>query len=235
MSGDERFSSRRGSRGQLSGEDHALWEHVARSVERTVQGKPRVPELGEAAAGVADRAAGGIILREEERLRNEVAATGRSVGYVDQVPPHKARGRVGDHPTRAAVPPLADFDRKAVRRIRRGSIEIDARIDLHGMRQDEAHGALRSFLHACQGRGLRWVLVITGKGRFGRDEDSSGHWSGAGSERGVLRRAVPRWLAEPDLRAITVSYTSAALHHGGEGALYVQLRARRGAGHEPKR
>ena len=46
----------------------------------------------------------------------------------------------------------------------------------------------------------------------------------------MLRRNVPRWLAEPDLRAIVVSYTTAAIHHGGEGALYLQLRSRHRTG-----
>jgi DNA-nicking Smr family endonuclease len=94
------------------------------------------------------------------------------------------------------------------------------------MRQDEAHSALRGFLSGSQARGLRWVLVITGKGRVLRDE----MWHDAalfGEERGVLKRLVPRWLAEADLRQLVVSYTTAALHHGGDGALYIQLRARR--------
>ena len=43
-------------------------------------------------------------------------------------------------------------------------------------------------------------------------------------DRGVLRRNVPRWLAEPELRMIVVGYTSAHARHGGEGAFYVQLR-----------
>jgi len=40
----------------------------------------------------------------------------------------------------------------------------------------------------------------------------------------VLKRNVPRWLDEPDLRPLVVSYTTAAIHHGGEGALYIHLR-----------
>jgi DNA-nicking Smr family endonuclease len=43
-------------------------------------------------------------------------------------------------------------------------------------------------------------------------------------ERGVLRRLVPQWLAEPELRAIVLSYDTAGARHGGEGALYVRLR-----------
>ena len=137
------------------------------------------------------------------------------------------------------TPELAAFDRKSARRIRAGHIEIDARLDLHGMFQEEAHSALRRFLFSCHANGARWVLVITGKGAPRRSgwfsDDGEPHRGDFGGDRGggnrdeprgVLRRNVPRWLGEPDLRAIVVSYTQAAIGHGGEGAIYVQLRRR---------
>ena len=70
------------------------------------------------------------------------------------------------------------------------------------------------------------VLVITGKGAPSRrrDEDDDYGVRFGEQERGVLKRNVPRWLAEPELRSIVVSYTTAAIQHGGEGALYVHLR-----------
>jgi DNA-nicking Smr family endonuclease len=100
---------------------------------------------------------------------------------------------------------------------------VDGTIDLHGMRQEEAHFALVGFLHRAQNAGHAVVLVITGKG-------------GAASpgalfeERGVLRRMVPHWLRLPDLRSLVVGFDEASPHHGGSGALYVRLRRRRGAG-----
>lgn len=130
------------------------------------------------------------------------------------------------------VPQLSNFDKKSRRRLGAGQIEIAARIDLHGMRQHEAHDALRGFLNSAHARGLRWVLVITGKGaptRHGHDYDhehDTSSFRGLQS-RGVLRREVPQWLTEPELRAIVVSHTTAAQHHGGEGARYVQLRSKR--------
>ena len=90
-------------------------------------------------------------------------------------------------------------------------------MDLHGLTQSEAHGALLHFLHAASARGARLVLIITGKG--GRGD----------GERGVLRRQVPQWLALPDLRDLVVGFEDAHVAHGGEGALYVRLRRRRGA------
>jgi DNA-nicking Smr family endonuclease len=116
-------------------------------------------------------------------------------------------------------PILADYDENERRRLSRNPDLIDARLDLHGMRQREAHGALRSFiLNACA-RGYRHLLVITGKGTsLERERDF------LREERGVLRRLVPQWLAEPELRGFVVSYAVSHIRHGGEGALYVRVR-----------
>jgi len=117
-------------------------------------------------------------------------------------------------------PPLAQFDERQRRKLSRNAAPIEARLDLHGMRQIEAHSALRAFLRSCAARGLRHVLVITGKGApEGHSRDYLDH-----DERGVLRRVVPQWLTEPGLREIVVSYTTAHSRHGGQGALYVHLR-----------
>ena len=83
---------------------------------------------------------------------------------------------------------------------------------------------LRLFLIEAQASGHSLVLVITGKGDPERLM-SSGPAFGEG--RGVLKRAVPLWLAEPDLRAVVVGFESAGRRHGGEGALYVRIRRRR--------
>jgi len=126
--------------------------------------------------------------------------------------------------TGAAKPlaPLADVDRRTARRLAKGQREIEARLDLHGMRQSEAHSALRSFLFSCHANGCRTVLVITGKGASDRESAFQ-----AVGERGVLKRNVPRWLAGPELGAIVAGYGPAHVRHGGAGALYVQLRRRR--------
>jgi DNA-nicking Smr family endonuclease len=115
-------------------------------------------------------------------------------------------------------PPLAPIGRRTRQRLARGLQSIEARIDLHGFTQDEAHGALTRFLHNAQASGMKFVLVITGKGRARLDIDGN---------TGILRREVPRWLKGADFRAYVVGYESAHVGHGGEGALYVRLRRAR--------
>ncbi|MFN0265129.1 Smr/MutS family protein [Tepidamorphus sp. 3E244] len=128
----------------------------------------------------------------------------------------------------AAPPPLpsmvptpaspAGLDQFATRYVRRGR-GPDARIDLHGMTQAEAHGRLLTFLQSRQQSGARLVLVITGKGRSG----DTGDWWSAG-ERGILRRAVPQWLQSSPYRDLVAGFQTAGRGHGGDGAFYVQLR-----------
>jgi DNA-nicking Smr family endonuclease len=105
------------------------------------------------------------------------------------------------------------LEKPVKRKLSRGHLALEARIDLHGLIQSEAHGMLLDFLIRAHERGLRHVLVITGKG------------SSLGSE-GALKRAVPLWFAMPEFRFIISSYEPAARHHGGDGALYVRLSRR---------
>jgi len=115
-------------------------------------------------------------------------------------------------PSRSDLPPLAPLERQMRKRLARRSASIDARIDLHGKTQHEAHRALLHFLHRAQDRSAKVVLVITGKGTSGD------------SERGVLKRQVPMWLSQPDLRDYVIGFDTAHISHGGEGALYVRIR-----------
>lgn len=120
-------------------------------------------------------------------------------------------------PQPSAPPKLVTLGRRERSQIGRGRKEIDARIDLHGMTQARAHRALHDFLHRAHRDGLALVLVITGKGKT----------TGSESERGILRRQVPLWLALPEFRTLVVGYDAAHIGHGGEGALYVRVRRSR--------
>lgn len=123
---------------------------------------------------------------------------------------------------------LSDLDRKSQQRVRRGKIEVDAKIDLHGMRQSEAHQALIARVSRARLDGKRVLLVVTGKGasKGGSTKDGSGHgsqpfWARGG---GVLKAQVPKWLREDPLRSMIFSVQEAHQRHGGAGALYVFLK-----------
>jgi DNA-nicking Smr family endonuclease len=190
-----------------SDDDHNLWHATASTLSplKNKKGRVQTATVRTPAEGGKAHTATPVPRAERSELR-----------YEPYHPPQPAEKR---------APPLADYDTKKARRLGSGRSAIERRIDLHGLRQSEAHAALRRFLFACHADGLRDVLVITGKGGPAqrRDDDREAHWSER-DERGVLKRNVPQWLAEPDLRAIVVSFRTAAIRHGGEGALYVHLR-----------
>ena len=111
------------------------------------------------------------------------------------------------------------LDRQTARKLEGGRLPVEAKLDLHGMRQRDAHAELKRFLKSAQGKGYRHVLVITGKGAAA---DARSFY--AEDSRGVLRQAAPHWLAAPDLAHVVVSFSPAPRRLGGDGALYVRLR-----------
>lgn len=107
------------------------------------------------------------------------------------------------------VTPVKPFDKGEEQKLRKGPAEIDGRIDLHGMTQAEAYAALHRFIRHALKTGRRTLLVITGKGRVGG---------------GVLRRQLPLWLEDGELRGTVLAFTPAKQKDGGEGAFYIKLR-----------
>lgn len=171
----------------LTEADLALWRQVARSVTPLVGRAALDPEPEPQPAQAATEAAASVLV---------VAARATLA--------------------KPAHPPLAPLERRLRTQLRRGQQSVEAVIDLHGMRQAEAHDALRAFLRREHARGTRLALVVTGKGAAG---DSL-----FGEERGVLRRTVPHWLRLPDLRPLVLGFEEAEQRHGGSGALYIRLR-----------
>jgi DNA-nicking Smr family endonuclease len=182
--------SRKGRR--LSSDDIALWDGVTRSVRPLRKRKPPV-----VAIAVPELAPKPPKPLKPPKPPKRIAA-------APIVPVAK--------PAPKMPPPIAALDRKTKQKIARGHDSIDARLDLHGHTQLEAHNVLLRFLRRTQAKGGRVVLVITGKG--GRGDN----------DRGVLKRAVPLWLALPEFRGMVIGFDAAAASHGGEGALYVRLR-----------
>ena len=129
-------------------------------------------------------------------------------------------------PTSTRIPPKSEptppkMDAKAFRKLSRGKLEPEARIDLHGMTVDQAHSELIHFILRSHAKGRRLVLVITGKGL------GPGPSGPLPYQRGILRRQVPVWLSQNPVAPLILDKTPASARHGGDGALYVYLRRRR--------
>jgi DNA-nicking Smr family endonuclease len=163
------------------------------------------------------------VLAEVEPLPGRRPPAATQLSEPPAPAPSEPATRWAPTPSKRRSPPdLAAIEARLARRLARGTAAVDGRLDLHGLRQEAAHRRLIGFLMAAQQRGDRVVLIITGKGRV----EVGSETPGAGP-RGVLRRLVPLWLAEPGLRGLVIGFSEAAPSHGGAGALYVRLRRRR--------
>lgn len=108
----------------------------------------------------------------------------------------------------------ADLGREPLRALKRGKLGVAESIDLHGLTEAEALRALEGAVAAALGRGALCLRVVHGRGRH--------------SENGpVLRTAVRRWLAGPELGRSVAAFRQAPPEQGGSGATQVVLRRTR--------
>jgi len=165
----------------------------------------------------------------DDALWAKVTASVRPLKSRAAPPPEMPRPRVNVRPQPVEAPNMspertvsapesASLDGGWDRRIRKGRIEAERTVDLHGHTQDEAYAALAGALERAWRDDVRTLLVITGKARpAGAD----------GRPRGVIAANFSRWAATPALRPFIAAIRPAHPRHGGGGAWYVILRRKR--------
>jgi DNA-nicking Smr family endonuclease len=182
----------------LTSEDRILWGKVARST-RAMPGK----SVDEFELEILEPPAP-VVEPKKSGKTGRISVS--DMRPVDEVVVQAAPGQKKTH---------HPLEKPVKRKLAKGHLQLEARIDLHGLVQSEAHMMLHNFLLRAHERGLRHVLIITGKG------------TSMGSD-GALKRAVPMWFSLPEFRYLISSYEPAARGHGGDGALYVRLARQKG-------
>ncbi|PPR20289.1 MAG: Endonuclease MutS2 [Alphaproteobacteria bacterium MarineAlpha10_Bin2] len=178
----------------VSREEESLWRQVTGDVEPLSSEPPKEPETRPTKA----------------KAKKSKPEPTEAIPETPAAPPPPVIAT--QHPE-LALGKTAGLDKRNAQRLKRGQLRPEARVDLHGMTQVEAHAELNGFIAECRMADLRCVLVITGKGSV--------------REGGVLRRMVPRWLNQPPLRGMVIAIEQATPRDGGGGAYYLLLRRRR--------
>ncbi|WP_232830789.1 Smr/MutS family protein [Tropicimonas sp. IMCC34011] len=201
-------------RRKLSDDDLAVWREVSASVRRTAP-LPKSMRAHEKPS-------------EGPQPQKDFAPD----ALAPPIPPFRLgeRSKAPRGPATTSAPAIESrlraapvtMDAKAHRRMVRGKLRPEAKIDLHGMTLSAAHPVLVSFILRAASDGKRLVLVVTGKGR---DRPGDGPIP---VPRGILRHQVPDWLRLPPLGPVVQQITPAHERHGGSGAYYVYLARRRG-------
>ena len=202
----------------LSEEDQELWRRVAETLEPLDRRARTSPQPGnpspETASPKTDTSPEAPPRADAGALSARPAA--RPAATESSPPAPRVAFDLAPDPMAALREQPPRMDARAYARLRRGRVEPEQVLDLHGHNAERAHRILERFLLTAAARDTRLVLVITGKGL-----------SGAGPSRGVLRAQLPRWLGQPPLSSVVLQLAPAHARHGGEGAYYVYLRRQR--------
>ncbi|MAQ71871.1 MAG: smr domain-containing protein [Alphaproteobacteria bacterium] len=184
----------------MSGNDDDIWDYFTQDVKPLAPSSPA--------------------LTQKEQNDDDTAVVEEQVTKVPEEPkPAPTKEKKTKNPRQ---PQGRDIDGNTRKKLEKGELPIDGELDLHGMRQAEAHNALKSFIKNSYSSNKRCVLVITGKGARSVNPE---HWME--DERGVLRKKLPEWLNGNDLSNIVLQHVQARPKHGGAGAFYIYLRRKR--------
>jgi DNA-nicking Smr family endonuclease len=191
-------NKKRSHRRALRVEDQTLWEHVTKSVRRVQTDLMSVASQNQT-------------LELNEPIRKTASKPKKTRTFPIQPAPMQFKPSVpsmshGD---------TSGMDRRTTQKLKRGKLDIEGTLDLHGYTQTKAHQALSRFLQTGYETGRRTVLIITGKG------------DRLGGRPGILKEAVPEWLNETPMRQWVAGFSYAAPKDGGNGALYVRIKRRR--------
>lgn len=196
-----------GRRRDLMPDEAKLWLRVARTVRPYGHRKPKLEaeDVPQVTAPVPT-----VIQKPAPELPHLALKRAKAARQVSVLPTQKPESKAA----------TLVSDASGHKKVRRGKLDIDATIDLHGYRQMDAQTALAGFLVRMRSNGARCVLVVTGKGRaieIGEDYLTP--------QPGVIRRRLPEWLSGQGIREHVSGYASAHPRHGGSGAYYVLLKA----------
>lgn len=198
----------------LTPEEQELWSRIARSATPIDPGgKPR-RDLSSFEPAPRPTPAKPMPAQPAPAVQAEPLPRFR-IGQAARLHDSTAQDHAPSPAQRLAGHPLS-MDHKTHRRMSQGKLRPEARLDLHGMTLAAAQPELTRFVLSCHSRGMRLVLVITGKGR--------GDHGPLPTRPGALRHQVPHWLHSPPLSTVVQQVTAAHYRHGGEGAYYVYLR-----------
>ncbi len=194
----------------LNDEDTGLWRRVMKSV-RPFGDNHTTDVLDDEREHTQDTVSFADLLAEDD---------GRSISSVIIPPKERVvkteRSKLSPKKTAKDIRDMGDdVDRRTFDRLKQGKLPISASLDLHGMTQDMAHNAVKNFIHRHYDLKQRLVLIVTGKGRF----------SPFGV--GVLKKNLPNWLKDPDIKPMILKIVQARQKDGGGGAFYVYLRRNR--------
>jgi len=173
--------------------ENRLWDHVSSSVDPLVGREIAYSAFLEHLPDMEE-----VWSKPTPLQKPKVRKPGATAVIVPKITPQPAKT--------LAHGQSAGLDKRQAERLKKGRLAVEAKLDLHGQSQQEAHRALSAFIEGQWSVGRRCVLVVTGKGK------------------GILQSAVPHWLNQPPVNQRILSFTYAQQKDGGTGALYVLLK-----------
>lgn len=109
------------------------------------------------------------------------------------------------------------IDKSTLNKFKKEEFRVEAVLDLHGYKEDDAFEKIEDFIASCYNTGKRCIIIVTGKGSTHPNDDIY-------TPKGILKKQTPQWLNSPRIRSMILIFKNPSERLGGKGALYILLR-----------
>ncbi len=110
---------------------------------------------------------------------------------------------------------------KTNKKLKKGKIPIDKKIDFHGLSLLDAENLFNHTISSCYKKNLRCILFITGKGVLKKTTNDFGSPK---LYYGKIRSNCVIWTKKKELSMFILNVEQASIKHGADGAFFVYLR-----------
>ena len=110
---------------------------------------------------------------------------------------------------------------KINKKLKKGKIPPDKKIDFHGMSLVEAEELLCNTVISCYNTNKRCILFVTGKGI---NKKEINYKNETRLYYGKIRGAFSSWIRKPEIEKYILSIEQASIEYGADGAFFVYLR-----------
>ena len=112
-------------------------------------------------------------------------------------------------------------DLNVMKKLKKGKIPIDRKVDFHGLSTDDAKQLFLETIDHCFLHNYRCILFITGKGINKKENEE---FSSKKLYYGKIRNSFLNWALIKEVQQKILVVQQAATKYGGDGAFFVYLR-----------
>ena len=160
-------------------------------------------------------------IKKNNKLERNIPVISKTISFQERT---KNKLSFSEFKKKSTLPNISNFEieiNKTNKKLKKGKIPIDKKIDFHGLSLFDAESLFIHTINICYKKNLRCILFITGKGIL---KKTTNDWDKSKLYYGKIRSNFLIWTKKKELSKFILNVEQASIKYGADGAFFVYLR-----------